>query len=318
MNLFAPSYYPAFRCIAGDCRHSCCIGWEIGVDPRTLARYQALPPKERKAILAHTVTQKGCTSFLLGKDGRCPFLNADGLCRLILTHGEEILCDICREHPRFYHSFSYRTEMGLGLCCEEAARLILTDPHPFELICIEEDPSADDTVADPFEALFLSQRAEDLRTLTQRTRPLSQRIGDLLERYSLSPVILFANDRHWQTVYRNLEQLDPAWSNALAAWEGSSGQSDLPDSVETEQLIAYFLYRHLADAAEDGGYPVRVAFALLSAHVILRIAEAIHPHHLPTLIDTARAYSAEVEYDEDNVQTVLEALEQAGVVLPTE
>ena len=24
-----PDYYPAFRCIAGACRHNCCIGWEI-------------------------------------------------------------------------------------------------------------------------------------------------------------------------------------------------------------------------------------------------------------------------------------------------
>lgn len=317
MNLFAPSYYPAFRCIAGDCQHSCCIGWEIDIDPRTLARYRALPPRERKEILSHTVTQKGCTSFRLCKDERCPFLNADGLCRLILAHGEEILCDICREHPRFYHTYSDRTEVGLGLCCEEAARLILTDPHPFALICIKEDSSMSDPVADPFEAIFLSQRAEDLRTITDRTRPLSHRISDLLERHSLSPAAIFSNDSHWQAVYRSLEQLDPAWSDALTAWENTPGLQNLPDSVEAEQLIAYFFYRHLASAREDGRYPVRVAFALLSAHVICRIAAAIRPHHLPTLIDTARAYSAEIEYDEDNVLKLLETLEQTGVVLPT-
>ena len=27
-----PEYYDRFRCIAGACKDSCCIGWEIDVD----------------------------------------------------------------------------------------------------------------------------------------------------------------------------------------------------------------------------------------------------------------------------------------------
>jgi lysine-N-methylase len=33
MKLIAPDTYPEFCCIADRCRHSCCIGWEIDVDP---------------------------------------------------------------------------------------------------------------------------------------------------------------------------------------------------------------------------------------------------------------------------------------------
>lgn len=32
MNIYAPDYYPAFRCIASKCGHTCCAGWEIDVD----------------------------------------------------------------------------------------------------------------------------------------------------------------------------------------------------------------------------------------------------------------------------------------------
>ena len=38
-----PDYYPLFHCIADRCRHNCCIGWEIGIDPAALADYQSQP-----------------------------------------------------------------------------------------------------------------------------------------------------------------------------------------------------------------------------------------------------------------------------------
>ena len=28
-----PDYYPNFRCKTGDCRHPCCIGWDIAITP---------------------------------------------------------------------------------------------------------------------------------------------------------------------------------------------------------------------------------------------------------------------------------------------
>lgn len=42
MKVFAPDYYRNFACIAGNCRHSCCVGWEIDVDASAYARYQTV------------------------------------------------------------------------------------------------------------------------------------------------------------------------------------------------------------------------------------------------------------------------------------
>ncbi len=39
MLLKMPAYCESFRCIAGACRDSCCIGWEIDIDPETAAFY---------------------------------------------------------------------------------------------------------------------------------------------------------------------------------------------------------------------------------------------------------------------------------------
>lgn len=34
MKLRKPDYYDRFRCIAGACKDSCCIGWEIDIDEK--------------------------------------------------------------------------------------------------------------------------------------------------------------------------------------------------------------------------------------------------------------------------------------------
>ena len=36
MDIFAPSYYKKFKCIADKCHHNCCIGWEIDIDDEAL------------------------------------------------------------------------------------------------------------------------------------------------------------------------------------------------------------------------------------------------------------------------------------------
>ena len=40
MKLYAPTYYKNFKCIADACEHSCCIGWEIDIDPEALEKYE--------------------------------------------------------------------------------------------------------------------------------------------------------------------------------------------------------------------------------------------------------------------------------------
>ena len=36
MKIIVPDYYKDFKCLAGDCKHSCCIGWEVDIDADTL------------------------------------------------------------------------------------------------------------------------------------------------------------------------------------------------------------------------------------------------------------------------------------------
>ena len=95
-----PDYYPTFRCIAGACKHSCCIGWEIDIDEESLARYKAMPGPLGERLRNH-ISADDPPHFVLGEGERCPFLNERNLCDLILEGGEGLLCQICDDHPRF-------------------------------------------------------------------------------------------------------------------------------------------------------------------------------------------------------------------------
>lgn len=132
MTQVLPSYYPQFACTGSHCTDNCCIGWEIGLDAPTLNRWNQetgpLAPALQQAIAPG---QPPC--FRLDDQGRCPFLEASGLCQLQREGRADLLGPICREHPRFHNTMGQRRESGLGLCCEAAAQLILLADKPLEL-----------------------------------------------------------------------------------------------------------------------------------------------------------------------------------------
>lgn len=275
MKIITPDYYQNFKCIADRCRHSCCIGWEIGIDPLSLERYQRLP-----SIRKHIADG----SFVLDDGERCPFLNEQGLCRIILEHGEEALCQICADHPRFRNFYSDRIEMGLGLCCEAAAELILSQKEPMTLPAHAGSSTAE-------EQAFFDFRRKVFALLQDRSRSIEER---------LSEIAVFDTEQ-WISVYRKLERLDPAWDAILTA---SPAQRE-EDEIALEQLAVYFVYRHLADALEDGRLRERLLFAVLSVQMLRRLYAA-NPQI--SLAELARMYSAEIEYSEENTEMLLEEL----------
>lgn len=275
MKIITPDYYQKFKCIADRCRHSCCIGWEIEIDPLSMERYQKIP-----SIQKHIADG----SFVLDEKERCPFLNERGLCRIILEHGEEALCQICADHPRFRNFYSDRIEMGLGLCCEAAADLILSRKEPVILPDYEGSPTAE-------EQAFFAFRAKIFAHLQDRSRPIDDRLNEIA-RFDVE---------EWLPIYRKLERLDPAWDEVLNALPAQREE----DELALEQLAVYFVYRHLADALEDGRLRERLLFAVLSVQMIRRLFAA-NPQ--ASLAEIARMYSAEIEYSEENMEMLLEEL----------
>ena len=135
MFTIKPDFYDEFKCIADKCTDSCCIGWEIDVDEISLEKYNKINTDFGEKIRSKIIkSEDGSNCFKLCENERCPFLNKKNLCDIIINCGEEYLCDICREHPRFYEWFAGVTECGLGLCCEEVCRILLETEESFSLV----------------------------------------------------------------------------------------------------------------------------------------------------------------------------------------
>ncbi len=287
MCVYVPAYFKFFRCKAGKCAHSCCVGWEIDVDEETFQLY-----KNTETIVKHIGGEKGNRHFLLGKDGRCPFLTKDNLCEIILNFGEDALCRICADHPRFRNFFANRVEMGLGISCEAACKLILTQTERPRLLCLgEEGPLGEE------EALFYTLR-EEIFDYIFESETFSEAVQGIKERFGICEVSV-----DWAGFYETLEMLSPGWKERLPRLAKPAGET-APDMAK-RQLLAYFIFRHLAGGLTDGRYRTRIAFSLHAAETILRIAESEDD-----FLEAAREYSEEIEYSDENLGALLDAIEK--------
>ncbi len=294
-----PNYYGDFKCIASACKHSCCVGWEIDIDSDTYERYLSLSGEIGERLRAGIAVKDSQPCFVTGDDGRCPMLNANGLCDLITACGEESLCDICADHPRFRNYFSDHEEIGLGLCCEAAAALIINYPEPFELLCFDDGEQCECLTADEEAVINLRNTAFDI--ILNGELCFEKRCDALLGHFNVSLSDKSASD--WAEFYRGLERLDSRWDEYLSYLDSCKViEVSLNDEKQAKNLLCYFLYRHLPSALDDGDIGSKIAFAVHACRVIFTLAQK-YP-----VEDAARMYSAEIEYSDENTDEILSAL----------
>ena len=310
MNLIAPAYYAQFKCIADRCKHSCCIGWEIDVDADTYEYYKTIKGTLGERLKEQIVCDGEVAHFKLGEGERCPFLNETGLCDIISQLGEGALCQICDDHPRFRNYYSDRTEIGVGMCCEAAAELILSQKDKFSLVRIENEA---EELLYPEEEELLEVRNRIFEILTDRTITVENRVKEMLDFCDI--VMPDKPLAEWADIYSDLERLDPAWDTVLQGLKTASFDSNIePLNKDTEiafeQLLCYFVYRHLTDSLDDDCLWERVAFVAQSYYIIRSICEVQYIKTgkltIEDMAEIARMYSSEIEYSQDNMDTLLE------------
>lgn len=298
MKLMAPNYYPLFSCIADKCTHSCCIGWEIDIDPDTCDFYRSVEG-ELGRELAENIEYGEEPHFRLGEGERCPFLDDRGLCRIISALGEGALCEICAEHPRFRNHFTDRTEIGLGLCCEAAAQLILERKEPMRLIVLEDDG---EHCSEGSDDAFFAVRDDIFALLQNRRMSAADRMDAAAVRFGA--LLPHRAPAAWARIYASLERLDSEWDKCLERLAEADVLPSALSDIELEQLAVYFVYRHLSGSTFDGTFGERLGFCLLSVKII----DALCALCGRSGADIARMYSSEIEYSDENIQALLEAL----------
>ena len=294
MRRFKPSYYDEFKCIADKCRHNCCVGWEIDVDEDMLVKYMTEHGEFGDRLRASISLEDECPHFVLGEGERCPFLNENNLCDIIINMGEECLCQICNDHPRFVNFSEDREEVGLGLCCEEAARLIVTYPDKVKILGEKSDE----------DAVIFNMRDTVIEKLQQRGKSIDERIEEVKGIFNIK-----MPEKQWDIEFLKLERLDKSWPERLMSLRGQGHELKEDWSVPFEQILVYFIYRYMAEGMYDGRYNERVLFALLSFYMIRELFERSE-ETMEELCEICRMYSCEVEYSEENVEALLDIIER--------
>ena len=288
MKLYAPQYYQRFVCIADRCEHSCCIGWEIDVDTETLKKYKALKSAYGSVIL-DSIEMEDTPHFRLGECDRCPHLDERGLCKIILNVGEDYLCDICREHPRFYN-FTDVAEVGLGMSCPEAARLILSSP---DYATFEEIGDVD---AEPDDVAFDGRawRTEVYARLQDDTKSYAERLSSICCDFSIDVI----EDSRYLEILASMEYLN-ADHKTLFLQYASSRRPDGMDEY-LERFLAYLVYRHCTEAFDADDFCERLAFCLFCERLLAALMVVQSSSSLQDVATLASILSEEIEYSDEN------------------
>lgn len=290
MKVYFPSYYKDFKCIADRCRYSCCVGWEIDVDDGTVEAYEGLGGELGREIRSHI------SGGVIGmcSDGRCPFLDSRGLCRIISSLGEEYVSDICREHPRFYHSVGGSVEGGIGISCEEAARIILSSDGYDDFIDISRDidtPAPSDfDVTEDRKYIFSILRCDD---------GYQKKVDRILRHYGLSDPCDRAGE--WNEILSELEYLDGSRVGSLTVGRKIA---DTDAGIYASRYLAYLIFRHVSLSASYDNMRARIGFSILLSRIFENLV-ARGCISFDEVCDSARIISEEIEYSEDNTASLI-------------
>lgn len=315
MKTYKPAYFDSFRCIADKCPDSCCKEWEVEVDDHSAAFYRSLegPLGDRLRSVLKDYPDWGTVMTI--ENGRCPMWRTDGLCRIHAELGHDALCKTCRNFPRLCHDYGTFREFGLELSCPEAARLIMSAPNAPMLV--EETPGGDAPDYDEEAMVILLQtRATALDVLSNPQYTVPQALtlllyygyhaqglldgGDVPD-FDTASILADANDlavpggeQALVDFFKGLEILTPQWQERLA-----QPLSPVPWTDEFRNLARYFVERYWLQAVSDYDLVSRVKLTVISCILVRLLGD--------DLMQTAQAYSKEIENSNENVDAILDA-----------
>ncbi len=325
MQIFQPDYYDSFSCIAGDCPDTCCVGWQVILDSEHESYYRSLPGELGDDLRKNLRLCEGETALAM-KDGRCCMLRPDGLCRIQYELGHDALSQVCGFYPRFVTELGLTREQGLSISCPEVARMVLSREEPFRIQSYTtEEPLRYFHDIEPEYLLEVRKgRAEGLEAVQDRSRPLGQRLIELLRiglqsegeclpckarPASLTEYLSFR--KVLLDTYLSLEQLREDWTALLQDCYNHTPLTQLDNRIPWEQLLCYYLFKYSLRSAMDGDFSEKLRLIVL--HTLL--LQELHSHS-PDLRFLVQLHAKETDHNEENLASLQQALREKNVSLP--
>lgn len=320
MLVRVPDYYHHFRCLADRCPHSCCEKWEVVLDDEHVSLYKSLTgPLGDKLRSAMVQDAEGNVCFAL-HGNRCPFLDDENLCEIHRQLDESATSITCQEHPRFTEDFGPFREITLSASCPAANDLLLGSEAPLHFV--EWEDSAPTEEGDDWLPFLLPLRETMLAILQNRNYPLHHRLSAFLGLAEQAQTRLDAELESelpnlmvdWtQPASANGEGLFPAALHLLdrleileADWHDLLHRAETVDSYHCapallERIAVYFTFRYLLKCVNDGDLLSRAQLVVFAVLTVERLTAVCG------LAEALRRFSCEIEHNEENLSTLLEA-----------
>ena len=144
MKMLLMDAFTKFECIGGVCPDTCCIGWNIYIDPHSMKNYRSVPGKFGEELCGKIkINDRGIGYFELDTKQRCPFLNEENWCRIYRELGPDALCTTCRDYPRIVYQAGDIQFAVLTISCPEVGRMLLSGRERQKIVFLEDERKCD-------------------------------------------------------------------------------------------------------------------------------------------------------------------------------
>lgn len=283
MEFTFPNYYKEFSCIAGSCPDTCCAGWQIVIDNKTLKEYQHFKGPFHNR-LHNDIDWK--EHVFRQYNRRCAFLNEENLCDIYTEAGPKMLCDTCRNYPRHIEEFEGLREISLYLSCPEAARILLSQKEK-----VHSRMNTSDTSKDLFKNMW--------KTIVPEMEVLRPGWKEFLKE-RLNSLYISSGENDYIYQKSEFDFYCPDWQ------------------IQEEQLLVYWIYTYFCGAVYDDEIFTKVKMAVVCTLFIHELDVGTYlknEHHfnLNDQIQICYQFSRELEHSDLNLNKFQELMSENNI-----
>lgn len=283
MEFTFPNYYKEFSCIAGSCPDTCCAGWQIVIDNKTLKKYQHFKGPFHNR-LHNDIDWK--EHIFRQYNRRCAFLNEENLCDIYTEAGPKMLCDTCRNYPRHIEEFEGLREISLSLSCPEAARILLSQKEK-----VHSRMNTSDTSKDLFKKMW--------KTIVPEMEVLRPGWKEFLKE-RLDSLYISSGENDYIYQKSEFDFYCPDWQ------------------IQEEQLLVYWIYTYFCGAVYDDEIFTKVKMAVVCTLFIHELDVGTYlknEHHfnLNDQIQICYQFSRELEHSDLNLDKFQELMSENNI-----
>ena len=184
------------------------------------------------------------------------------------------------------------------MACEEAARLILSSDGYRRRV----DIGAADGDSLSFEFNAVSERERIYGLLSDEKIPYKERLLMLWDKYGASPRI--NTDGKWRDILSSLEYLNEEHGELFSVYSSNEETEEKYEKI-LERFLAYLIYRHASPKETKESFRSALGFAFFAERLLSSLIKAEGELSAYDVTELARVISEELEYSEDNTDTVM-------------